>query len=54
LKHRHTLVQMHTRVKNQWQHIALNQGMQKKVSCGRGPGKNCCGDWSYLPPPSSF
>lgn len=30
LKHRHTLVQMRTRVKNQLQHIALNQGMQKK------------------------
>lgn len=30
LKHRHTLVQMRTRAKNQLQHIALNQGMQKK------------------------
>ncbi|HLJ25123.1 MAG TPA: IS110 family transposase [Candidatus Angelobacter sp.] len=30
LKHRHTLVQMRTRAKNQMQHIALNQGMQKK------------------------
>jgi transposase len=30
LKHRHTLVQMRTRIKNQLQHIALNQGMQKK------------------------
>jgi len=30
LKHRHTLVQMRTRVKNQLQHVALNQGMQKK------------------------
>lgn len=30
LKHRHTLVQMRTRVKNQLQHIAMNQGMQKK------------------------
>ena len=30
LKHRHTLVQMRTRVKNQLQHIALNQGLQKK------------------------
>src|SRR2546423_14738684 len=30
LKHRHTLVQMRTRVKNQLQHIALNQGWQKK------------------------
>jgi len=30
LKHRHTLVQMRTRAKNQLQHIALNQGVQKK------------------------
>jgi transposase len=30
LKHRHTLVQMRTRVKNQLQHVALNQGLQKK------------------------
>ena len=30
LKHRHTLVTMRTRTKNQLQHIALNQGMQKK------------------------
>lgn len=30
LKHRHTLVQMRTRVKNQLQHIALNHGLQKK------------------------
>jgi transposase len=30
LKHRHTLVQMRTRTKNQLQHIALNQGLQKK------------------------
>src|SRR5215471_17261582 len=31
LKHRHTLVQMRTRSKNQLQHIALNQGWQKKA-----------------------
>jgi len=30
LKHRHTLVTMRTRAKNQLQHIALNQGLQKK------------------------
>ncbi len=30
LKHRHTLVQMRTRVKNQLQHIAINEGFQKK------------------------
>lgn len=30
LKHRHTLVQIRTRAKNQLQHIAVNQGLQKK------------------------
>jgi len=30
LMHRHHLVRMRTRVKNQLQHIALNQGLQKK------------------------
>jgi transposase len=30
LKHRHTLVQIRTRVKNQLQHIAMNEGFQKK------------------------
>jgi transposase len=30
LMHRHHLVRMRTRVKNQLQHIALNQGVQKK------------------------
>ena len=30
LKHRHTLVQMRTRIKNQLQHIALDAGFQKK------------------------
>ena len=30
LKHRHTLVTMRTRTKNQLQHIAMNQGLQKK------------------------
>src|SRR5271163_3654528 len=30
LMHRHKLVQMGTRVKNELQHLMLNQGMQKK------------------------
>lgn len=30
LKHRHTLVQMRTRAKNQLQHIAMNQGLLQK------------------------
>jgi hypothetical protein len=28
--HRHKLVQIRTRVKNELQHLMLNQGMQKK------------------------
>ena len=39
LKHRHTLVQMRTRVKNQLQHIALNQGFQKKHKLWSRPGR---------------
>jgi len=30
LQHRHKLVQMRTRIKNQLQHVAMNQGLQKK------------------------
>ena len=30
LVHRHKLVQIRTRVKNELQHLMLNQGMQKK------------------------
>lgn len=30
LQHRHKLVQMRTRIKNQLQHVALNEGLQKK------------------------
>jgi transposase len=30
LQHRHKLVEMRTRVKNQLQHVAMNQGLQKK------------------------
>ena len=30
LQHRHKLVQMQTRIKNQLQHVAMNQGLQKK------------------------
>ena len=30
VRHRHKLVQMRTRVKNQLQHVALNEGLQKK------------------------
>ncbi len=30
LIHRHKLVEIRTRVKNAWQHLALNKGLQKK------------------------
>ena len=30
LQHRHKLVEMRTRIKNQLQHVAMNQGLQKK------------------------
>lgn len=30
LVHRQKLVQLRTRVKNEWQHLALNQGLQRK------------------------
>jgi transposase len=39
LKHRHTRVQRRPRGKNQWQHIALNQGMQKKGKLGTRAGQ---------------
>jgi transposase len=39
LLHRHKLVQMRTRVKNQLQHVALNQGLQKKRQLWTAPGR---------------
>ena len=51
LKHRHTLVQIRTKAKNQWQHIAMNQGLQKKSKLWTRAGmeqlKNL--DWSRGP-----
>ena len=38
LEHRHQLVQMRTRVKNGLQAIALNYGVCRGESYGRGPG----------------
>jgi transposase len=37
--HRHKLVQMRTRVKNQLQHVALNEGLQKKRQLWTGQGR---------------
>ena len=38
LIHRQHLVRMRARVKNQLQHIALNQGWQRNTGCGARPG----------------
>lgn len=44
LLHRHKLVQMRTRVKTELQHLALNQGMQKKPGGEAGyRGGRACG-----------
>jgi transposase len=37
--HRHRLVQMRTRIKNQLQHLALNHGVQKKYKLWSKPGR---------------
>jgi transposase len=39
LVHRHRLVQLRTRVKNEWQHLALNQGMQWKRKLWTAEGR---------------
>lgn len=49
LLHRHKLVQMRTRVKNQLQHVALNQGLQKKRQLWTRQGRQWLEDL-VLPP----
>lgn len=49
LLHRHKLVQMRTRVKNQLQHLALNQGLQKKRQLWTARGRQWLEQLS-LPP----
>lgn len=39
--HRHRLVQMRTRVKNQLQHLALTWASRKNTSCGPRPDASC-------------
>jgi transposase len=39
LVHRHRLVQMRTRIKNELQHLMLNQGVQKKRQLWNGSGR---------------
>ena len=39
LIHRHRLVQLRTRVKNELQHLALNQGMQRKRKLWTAEGR---------------
>ena len=46
LVHRHKLVQVRTRLKTELQHLALNQGVQKKRSCGMGKGGR---SWKSFP-----
>jgi len=41
LVHRHKLVQLRTRVKNELQHLALNQGMQRKRKLWTTVGAAC-------------
>ena len=47
LKHRHTLVQMRTRVKNQLQHIAMNEGSRRSASCGPRKAWSFCATWNW-------
>ena len=49
LLHRHKLVQMRTRIKNQLQHVALDQGLQKKRQLWTERGRQWLLDLS-LPP----
>jgi len=42
LIHRYKLVTLRARVKNELQHLALNQGMQKAGRCGAKPGRSSC------------
>ena len=44
--HRHRLVQMRTRVKNQLQALALQEGLQAKGACGARRGASRCGSWN--------
>ncbi len=42
LIHRHKLVMLRARVKNELQHLALNQGVQKKHKLWMRPDRSCC------------
>jgi len=40
--HRHNLVEMRSRVKNELQHLSLNKGCSASTSCGARRGRSCC------------
>ena len=40
--HRHKLVEIRSRVKNELQHLSLNKGRSGSTSCGARPGRSCC------------
>ena len=40
--HRHKLVEIRSRVKNELQHLAMNKGMQKRPRCGARRDSRCC------------
>ena len=42
LIHRHKLVEIRSRVKNELQHLAMNHGLQKRVPCGARRDRRCC------------
>ena len=40
--HRHKLVEIRSRVKNELQHLSLNRGVQRSAGCGARPDRRCC------------
>ena len=42
LIHRHKLVRIRAQVKNELQHLAMNQGVMKNRSCGAKRASGCC------------
>ena len=42
LIHRHKLVRIRVQVKNELQHLAMNQGCRRRESCGARRARRCC------------
>ena len=40
--HRHKLVRIRAQVKNELQHLAMNQGVTKSRGCGVRRDRRCC------------